>query len=167
MLCVCYGGCGIPYRKSLSPYIKTLHSDSNRLYSIKLCDSVGTSFLLICVYLPTDLHSYLNTLGELEGFIDSQSFDHILISGDFNVDSDRGGDNAQLLCNFMDGYSLVAADLNFFCAIHFTCERDDCAVRSWPDHIICSMSMVNPIEDVSKFDQGVNHSDQYLILRVF
>ena len=68
-------------------------------------------------------------------FIDSQSFDHILICGDFNVDFDRGGDNAQLLCNFMDDYSLVAADLNFRNAIHFTYERDDCAVRSWPDHI--------------------------------
>ena len=41
-----------------------------------------------------------------------------------------------------------------------TYERDDCAVRSWPDHI-CSMSMVNLIEDVSKFDQGVNLSDHY------
>ena len=135
----------------------------NRFCSIKLCDSVGTSFLLICVYLPTDFQSfftdYLNTLGELEGFIDSQSFDHILISGDFNVDFDRGGDNVQLLCKFMDDYSLVAADLNFRSAIHFTYERDDCAVPSWPDRIICSMSLVNL---VSKFDQGVNLSGHYL-----
>ena len=72
-----YGGCGILYRKSLSPYVKNLHTGSNRFCSIKLCDSVGTSFLLICVYLPTDFKSssftdYLNALGELEGFIDSQ-----------------------------------------------------------------------------------------------
>ena len=160
-----YGGCGILYRKSLSPYVKTLHTGLNRFCSIKLCDSVGTSFLLICVYLPTDFQSsftdYLNTLGELEGFIDSQSFDHIFISGDFNVDFDRGGDNAQLLWNFMDNYYLVAADLNFRSAIHFTYERDDCAVPSWPDRIICSMSMVNL---VSKFDQGVNLSGHYLLI---
>ena len=49
-----YGGCGILYRKSLSPYVKTLHTGLNCSCSIKLCDSVGTSFLLICVYLPTD-----------------------------------------------------------------------------------------------------------------
>ena len=95
-----YGGCGIIYCKSLFfSYVKTLHTGSNHFCSIKLCDSVGTSFLLIYVYLPTVFQSssftdYLNTLGELEGFIDSQSFDHILISGDFNVDFDRGGDNA-------------------------------------------------------------------------
>ena len=64
-----------------------------------------------------------------------------------------------MLCNFMEDYPLVAADLNF----HFTYERDDCAVCSWPDHIIWSMSiyMVNLIEDVSKFDRAVNLSDHY------
>ena len=67
----------------------------------------------------------------------------------------------ELLHNFMDDYSLVAADLNFCSAINFTYERDDCAVRSWPDHIICSMSMANLIDDVSKFDQGVHLSDHY------
>ena len=71
VLCVCYGGCGILYCKSLSPYIKNLHTGSSRLCSIKLCDSVGTSFILICVLFPTDIQSYLNTLGELESFIDS------------------------------------------------------------------------------------------------
>ena len=60
VLCVYYGGWRILYRKSLSPYIETHHTGSNRLCSIKLCDSVGTSFLLICVHLPTDFQSYLN-----------------------------------------------------------------------------------------------------------
>ena len=92
-----YGGCGILYRKSLIPCVKTLSTGSNCFCAIKLSDSLGSSFLLICVYLPTDFQpssftDYLNALGELEGFIDSQSFDHILISGDFNVDFDRGGD---------------------------------------------------------------------------
>ena len=58
----------------------------------------------------------------------------------------------------MEDYSL-AADLNFRSAIHFTYERDDCAVRSWPDHIICFMSIVHLIEDMSKFDERVNLSD--------
>ena len=91
--------------------------------------SVPPSYLFVFTFLQTLSPTLINTLGELEGFIDSQSFDHILISGDFNVDFDKGGDNAQLLCTFMDDYSLVVADLNFRSAIHFTYERDDCAVR--------------------------------------
>ena len=34
---------------------------------------------------------YLNTLGEIEGFIDTQQCDVNLLVGDFNVDFDRGG----------------------------------------------------------------------------
>jgi hypothetical protein len=36
------------------------------------------------------------TLGELDGFIESQQCDYTLIAGDFNVDFDRGGRLASL-----------------------------------------------------------------------
>ena len=42
---------------------------------------------------PTD---DLNTLGELDGFIESQQCDYTLIAGDFNVDFDRGGIDWQI-----------------------------------------------------------------------
>ena len=69
-----YGGCSILYRKSLSLSVTPLHSCSNRFCGLKICDSSGVSYLLICVYMPSDCGSasyseYLNTLGELEGFI--------------------------------------------------------------------------------------------------
>ena len=64
-----YCGCSILYRKSLSSFITPLDSCSDRFCAIKVCDSGGLSILMICVYMPFD--SYLNTLGEVEGFIDS------------------------------------------------------------------------------------------------
>ena len=51
---------------------------------------------------------YLQTLGELEGFIESQHCDINILVGDFNVDFDRGGPLAKLLCDFM-------CDLNLIC----------------------------------------------------
>ena len=39
----------------------------------------------------------MNTLGEIEGFVGSQEYDHIVVAGDFNVDFDRGGPIATLL----------------------------------------------------------------------
>ena len=53
----------------------------------KLTDSSGTSFLLICVYMPAESNSspsgeYLNTLGEVKDFIDSLQYDSSIISGD-------------------------------------------------------------------------------------
>ena len=61
---------------------------------IKLCDLTGVSYLLISVYMPTDCgpasyDDYLNTLGELEGFIDSPNCNFVIVVGDLNVDFDR------------------------------------------------------------------------------
>ena len=69
-----YGGCSILYCKSLSLCVTPLHSCSNHFCSLKICDSSGVSYLLICVYMPSDCGTasysdYLNTLCELEGFI--------------------------------------------------------------------------------------------------
>ena len=91
-----YGGCSILYRKSLSSCVTPLHTCSNRFCAIKLCDISGSSILLVNVYLPSGsvvscFSEYLNTLGELEGFIESQQCDYTLIAGDFNVDFVRGG----------------------------------------------------------------------------
>ena len=73
-----YGGCSILYRKSLSSCITPLDTNSDHLCGIKLCDLSGVSYLLICVYMLTDCgpmsySDYLNTLGDLEGFIDCQN----------------------------------------------------------------------------------------------
>ena len=68
-----YGGCSIFYRKSLSTCVSPLNSCSDRFCGVRLCDSSGLSYLLVCVYMPTcyrpdSYNVYLNTLGELEGF---------------------------------------------------------------------------------------------------
>ena len=69
-----YGGCSIIYRKSLGMCITPLISCSDRFCGVKLCDSL--------VYMPaqcssTSTDEYLNTLGELEGFISTQQCDSL------------------------------------------------------------------------------------------
>ena len=48
-----YGGCPILNQKSLSLCVTPLDS-SNRFCCVRVCDSSGVSYLLICVYMPTD-----------------------------------------------------------------------------------------------------------------
>jgi TM2 domain-containing membrane protein YozV len=86
-----FGGCSLIYRKSLA-YI---HISPCVLFE-SFVDSCGLSCLLICVYMParsssTASSEYLNTLGELQGFVTSQHFDVLLIAGDFNADFDPSG----------------------------------------------------------------------------
>ena len=99
-------------------------------------DISGSSILLVNVYLPSESVSscfseYLNTLGELEGFIESQQCDYTLIAGDFNVDFVRGGPLASLLVDFITDQNFVVCDLSYQESVNFTYERDDGLVRSW------------------------------------
>ena len=75
------------------------------------------SLLLICVYLPTNYGTtqsydqYLESLGELKGFIDSQVFDNIIIAGDFNVDFNHHSTSSEYLIRFMNDLQLCAVDV--------------------------------------------------------
>ena len=164
-----YGGCSILYRKSLSSCITPLHTCSSRFCAIKLCDLSGSSILLVNVYLPSEgaascYSEYLNTLGELEGFIDSQQCDQTLIAGDFNVDFVRGGPLASLLVDFVSDRNYVVHDLLFQESVIFTYERDDGLVRSWIDHIMCSQSLSSLVTDVHTLKHGTNLSDHLPLL---
>ena len=103
-----YGGCSILYRKSLSLCVTPLHTCSNRFCSIKLCDISGSSILLLpSKSVASSFSEYLNTLGELEGFIESQQCDYTLNAGYFNVDFVRGGPLASLLVDFITDQNLL------------------------------------------------------------
>ncbi len=135
-----YEGCAIIIRKSLLGNVTMLKCNSNQFCGVRLLDQSGQSILLVCVYFPTDYHTSTSidelnhTLGELEGFIDSQSFDHLIIAGDFNVDFDRPDSSLAQLCNFKD---LAAVDLQYRSPVNF---KDDHSARSWVDHFLCNHS---------------------------
>ena len=83
-----FGGCSILYWKSLASCITPLESCSDRFCALQFHDSNGSSFLFISVYMPAATSSssdYLNTLCELEGFIDSNLCNGVIIASDFNV----------------------------------------------------------------------------------
>ena len=84
------------YRKSLSSCITPLVTCSDHLCAVKILESTGLSLLMVSLHIPADcapsaFNEYLNTLGELEGFLESQQCDISILVCDFNVDFDRGG----------------------------------------------------------------------------
>ena len=54
-----------------------------------------------CLLLHTQLQIYINTLCELESFIDSNPCDGVCIADDFNFDFGRGGSHVNLLDDFV------------------------------------------------------------------
>lgn len=109
---------------------------------------------MINVYLTTDYGSsdsysdYLLSLGELEGFIDSQTFDNLAVIGDFNADFDRNNATLHLLKSFMDDTDLFAIDLDFHDSISFTYKHYDSSATSWLDHVLCSDSVTARFTDL-------------------
>ena len=92
-----YCGCTIFSRKSFSHSISHLKSWSTRFCALllKLLNSSSQqiiSILIVNVYLPTNYSSdeltttFRETIAELEGFLLTQTCDHVIIAGDINVD---------------------------------------------------------------------------------
>ena len=84
---------------------------------------------LVSIFHPPSV--IINTLGELDGFINSQNCDGLVIVGDFNVDFGQQGPLHSLLVGFMSDHDLVARDLSFHGSIGHTYERDDGLSCSW------------------------------------
>ena len=160
-----YGGCAILYRRSLLSCISRLDSPSNRFCAALIRDQLGSSTLILCVYLPFNdgskesCRDFIITLGELEGFIDRFNADNIIIAGDFNVDFKRSSANCQHLLNFMTDLDLVSVDQSFASVIDYTYSRDDDSAHSWPDHFLTYRSFAHKFTNFRCLDSGSNLSD--------
>ena len=109
---------------------------------------------------PSSFTDYLNTLGEIQGLLDSHSYSGAFLIGDFNVDFDRNSPLTDLLCSFMTELDLVASDLQYKDSILFTYERDGGGLcRSWIDHILCSRSCSTLVSNTFASHSGSNLSD--------
>ena len=94
--------------------------------------------LYASVLLPVFFPKYLNTLGEMEGFISSHCCDVVVNVGELNVDFDHCCPHASLSDDFMSDHSLCLSDLSFQEDVMHTYECDDGAGCSWIDHVLCS-----------------------------
>ena len=122
--------------------VSPIATGSNRFCAVEFRDSGAVSYLVVCVYMPAFVDSsshmeYLNTVGELQGFIDAQQFDMLIIVGDCGFWL-KQGPLVPLLLEFMSENCLVASDLSYRSYVGFTYECDNGSCRSWIDHILCS-----------------------------
>ena len=120
-----------------------------------ICWFVSICLLVVRVLLA----DYLNTLGELQGFIASHHYDVLLIVGDFNVDYDRACSFHSVLVNFRSELDLVASDLTYRSSVGFTYEGPQGSSTSWIDHVLCSSSHSAQIIDVFSLRSGTIMSD--------
>ena len=68
--------------------------------------------MFICQLTVATCHSYLKTLDDLEGFIECQNCDAVIVGGDFNVDIDCDGQNSKPLDDYIMELKLHVCDLD-------------------------------------------------------
>ena len=119
------------------------------------------SILIDNVYLPTNYGldesttTFRETIAELEGFLLTQMYDHVIITGDFNVDFAKVSPNHTILECFMQAFDLVRGDI---CSdISFTYRRDD--HQSFPGLIMLFVLILNNTSNMMSIDSVDNFSD--------
>ena len=116
-------------------------------------------------YLPTNYNSsqsndyFLETIGELKGYVNSMFFDNLIIAGDFNVDFSRSNVTNRYLNSFMSDLNLVASDVQPKFGIKYTYRRDDGLAFSWPDHVLTLSHHSQAIRDIRCWESVDNFSD--------
>ena len=105
-------------------------------------------------------------LSEIEVFIDSQSFNSLIIGGGFNVDFSRVSNNSLSLSDFMSSLNLSVVDY-LFPSLSFVYMHDDGSATSWVDHFLCSEQLVSSFFSVSLGGSGSNRSDHHPLVAVF
>ena len=93
----------------------------------------------------------------MKGFIQSVSFDHLIICGDFNIDFNHACNSLAVITTFMDDLNLISVDCNT--GICYTYFRDDHLAKSCPDHILTYSKHARLINTVSPLDCSENFSD--------
>ena len=154
------GGIAILWRKCSNIFIKPLYI-SNRLMGIKINDGV-IEYLLINVYFNCDygnmdsLIEYKSTIADLSNITCSESYDELVIVGDFNCDPHKGRFYKELK-NFCSNFNIHICDVDRLPANSFTyISQNESCNTSWIDHILTSNS--NIVENID-INYGTSFSD--------
>ena len=138
--------------------------------AVRLQTGRGT-VLIIAVYMPVDygcrvsMENYNVELGYIEGLLESEVYDDIIILGDFNVDlSCKKGRFTKPLEAF-----LLRCELNVIglkdntgnCQQFYTWDNDSFSQKSWIDYFCVSQSLSSAIDEFDVLKDGSVLSDHY------
>lgn len=142
-------GVAILWKKSLSELITPIYHD-DCIIGIYLNTSIG-KVLLINVYLPHDnkdlesLENFINYLSIVNTIIDEGNTNQIILAGDFNTHYNRGR-YWKILNDFLRELNLFYVDLGLP-SESFTYLSPSHNTVSWIDHVFCSMSLRNLVNN--------------------
>jgi exonuclease III len=168
-----HGGLACLWRKSFGSSVKPCFYGDVRLMGLKI-KAYNTELLIVNTYLPcsssNNLDEFQMYLGKMDSIITTSDTVYSMIMGDFNSDTKPSseGPTTQLfgrkLLSFCEENNLVLADyLRLRNRDAYTFVSYAHGTTSWLDHVVCTKSMDQIIQNVS-IDYSVICSDHFPIL---
>ena len=112
-----FGGVGLMWHKKHQQIIFPVQTASDRIVAVKMMSEAGV-ILIIAVYMPVECGSvvnreeYISELGVVEGLLEIDDHDQVVLMGDFNADIRRSDRRfARFLNSFLICHNLTAVGL--------------------------------------------------------
>nr|XP_053609838.1 uncharacterized protein LOC128674882 [Plodia interpunctella] len=146
-----YGGVALLWRRSVFLNVIVIECDNPRICAIKVISN-ERSFLVMCVYMPTDenpnLAEFTDVLSAVSAIIDTCNIDCVYILGDFNAHPYEQFYYELLnFCSDLE-WSCVDFDMLGLASSTHTYVSEINGSRRWLDHILTSKAAVNSIQNV-------------------
>ena len=155
-----FGGTGFLWHKRLAPFIKFKTFDDPRLIGLEV-NMNNTNFIILNIYMPTDLaknlDEFCSLLGKIQSITEESDTNCYLTAGDFNADVSSGSFYKELR-DYATKNSLFISDTLSLPADEFTFISLAHGTTSWLDHILSSRFMHEKIKDI-KILHGLIGSD--------
>ena len=148
----------------LKESVKDVPVDSNRLQCAIVTLS-GVRILIVNSYFPTaprtnfDEHELLVLFAEIKMVIDENSFDHIVLGGDFNADFSRRTKFVTIVSEFMDQLDVNGSWSTFQADFSHVTEKDEKTYTSLIDHFFWDNSFSDRVVDAGVLHVPENMSD--------
>ena len=158
-----YGGCAILWRSDILVRVETIHTNSRRVCSIKMCSDIW-SILFINVYMPYedgDEHydDFCVQLSIIDCLISQNTDCHIVIGGDFNVDLSRNWAHTKLLVDFCDNLSLEQSIRHTANRVDYTYNFNNVRFNVFDYFIMSGVLFEHAVLSIDAIHDGDNLSD--------
>ena len=165
-----YGGCAILWNANLNLVITPVDCKNDRICAVRAKSVDGTNdFALFNIYMPIDtrhdrdnINVYNSVLNDIVSVCEAESFDHVIIGGDWNTDFSRANSlHTKSLNDFIhrSGFVLSRSCDN---ASDYTYENVN-GDRSNIDHFLVSPNLAPHIISSDIFHDADNFSDHAMI----
>ena len=166
-----FGGVSLFWHRRHQHAVFHIDTVSDRMVAIKVSTSVGV-VLMIALYMPVDYgdcnarDEYITELGFLEGLLDMEVYDHVVLLGDFNADLHRNESRfSARMSSFLSEYDLMVIRMeDAGTENRSTWHSYDMCRESWIDYICVSTVLRGLVDNFSVRDDGCVLSDHWAIV---